>query len=233
MNRPSFLLAALCTAFAAFLLPACSSMEPPYPAEAIAFDDGLAGTWESVPAEGAKEGNRVRVVIEAREVPINRGRVDAGQINGDGTLKADAAKAEGQAKAYRLTLSDGEKTTPLLGIAFKAGSRTLLGVQVAASRLSETGLDNWVLPVHQVFQIERSGDELRVRGMVVRVGWVPAVEFLDGSSGTSDTLRTLTDEKAGAHITTNIDRLLAIYREAAAKESAWEEAKLVLKRVKP
>ncbi len=242
--HPRLLLALiLCTA-AALLLPGCSSMEPPYPQAVLTHDAGLAGTWEFQPPEGRAAGREsgeaktIRVTIGEREVAINDGRLDPGQAGPDGKLKGEA-KAQARAKGYLIDFTDGGPGVPLLGVTFTTGKRTLLGVQVAASRLLETGLANWVLPLHQVYQVERTGDELRIRGLVVRLGWVPGVEFVDagkpgaGGGAGPDTLRTFITEKAGAHITTDIDRLITLYREGDGDDRVWEDQWLVLKRLNP
>ncbi|MGD9690608.1 MAG: hypothetical protein AB7K52_13060 [Phycisphaerales bacterium] len=207
----------------AAMLGGCTSAEPPYPVEVLAYDEGLVGRWEQTREPGKKQDERIVLEITSREITVKEGKVDASGMGPDGLRKDQEPRETRRAYMFRYETEPGKATT-LMAVLFNAGGRQFAGMQIPPVQMNDAGLSGWVIPVHRVVGLEREGDVLRASSGAFDVAWIPGVEILDGAGGTKDTVKTLTDEKAGPHVTTDIGRVIELYAEAATKDGVWRGA---------
>ncbi len=208
------------------VLAACNSMEPPYPAAAVVFDETLLGVWQTPPPKAGEREEEARFTVTERRVDVFNGRLNP---------ELSASDTE-QARAYEVTSPTRDRRGDYKFHAYlvRAGESTFLGVQTDPAELERIAPSALVLPLHILMRIERDGDTVTLNlPNAPLVAWVPlASGWLDTDPAKEPVVSGPSGERSTIILTNSIDRVLEVCRERAARPDLWSEEPMVLHRVK-
>lgn len=230
------------------LLAGCSVSPPPeYPVESLDFDQRLVGTWELVPERDDEDKTVATLTLAPSSVRIRDGRIDS---RAPGIFNQQPSE---QRPVYDVTLdirnpdeSEQEGADPpiilhLRGILLSLDSQRLLGLQPTDDAALRAGLGTFLVPTHSLWRVGLDADALLLEPPSVRVFWAPNVAWIDPvapGAPPADTLAAIRaaqerpdsdDEKAKptmkpvTFLTSDVDRLVSIYRQGNSAPDFWGE----------
>lgn len=225
-----FVFAAL-LAILSVVLPGCTTFAPAYPKDLVTFDEELIGTWHmQAPPDAAPDAKAasVAVIVERRDA-----RMDQGKLAEIVPLQTSAEVVPAYRIRFEADAREGEtRHFPTLdAVLLRIEGVDLLATQISPVTPGVVDQLRWLVPVHRVFRINRSGDRVTLASMKHEVIWMP-IQPLDVPAGTpTDPVRL--PDKAGFSVVTRSDRYVDVLRAAVRKPDFWEQSSINLRRAAP